>query len=340
MSAGETSLPSALALSLSAWMTFRLRVRSLKSVAVGLGEEAGKEIDLDDTALGVGTAGVGDGAEHVVSHVARSVAERAGRGVGCDDRRAADDEGAEEGAIGDVGDVDHHAQAIHLIDNIFAEFGEALFGVGHGLVVDVAGAVGPTVGVGPGEGHVADAEGIVLAQQGNRVFDGVTALNAHEHCEFVRAVRVLNAVGRGDKHELVRVLSDLLLDGVNEFEGSAGVLAFIEGGLDPDGEELGAEVAFARGFEVEVATVEWAGEVEALIEESLRGVGVGINHQGRPLNACGGFGLRSGLVHRGYRGLSGEQNRKREKHDDGQRVGTHRHLMSLYPKRGTPNLKF
>jgi hypothetical protein len=112
-------------------------------VAVGLGDEAGVEVDVDDAAFGVGTAGVGYGAEHVVGHVARGVAEGAGVGVRGDDGGAGDDEGAVEGAVGDVGDVDHHAEAVHLVDDVFAELGEALFGVGDGLVVDVAGAVGP-----------------------------------------------------------------------------------------------------------------------------------------------------------------------------------------------------
>src|SRR6266568_9480373 len=93
-----------------------------------------------------------------------------------DYRCASDDKSAEEGAVGDVGDVDHHAQSIHLVDNVFAEFAQALFGVGYGSVVDVAGTVGPTVGVGPGEGHVADAEGVVLAQKSDGIFNRVAAL--------------------------------------------------------------------------------------------------------------------------------------------------------------------
>jgi len=75
----------------------------------------------------------GNGAEHVVGHVAGCVAEGAGGGVGGDDRGAADVEGAVEGAVGDVGDVDHHAQAVHLVDHVLAEFGKAVLGVGTAL---------------------------------------------------------------------------------------------------------------------------------------------------------------------------------------------------------------
>ena len=129
-----------------------------------------------------------------------------------DDRSAGDDQGAVEGAIGDVGDVDHHAEAVHLVDNVFSEFGEAFLGVGNGGVFYVAGAVGPVVGVGPGEGHVANAECIVLAQEANRVLDGVATFDSHEGGELMVAVGFFNALGRGNELDLIRVAGDLLLD--------------------------------------------------------------------------------------------------------------------------------
>ena len=54
-----------------------------------------------------------------------------------------------EGFVGDVGDVDHHAQAVHLVHDLFAERGEAVV-VMDSCVVEVARGVGPVVGVGPG----------------------------------------------------------------------------------------------------------------------------------------------------------------------------------------------
>jgi hypothetical protein len=85
--------------------------------------------------------------------------------VGGNDGSAADTERAIKGGVGDVGDVDHHAEAVHLVDNVFAEFGEAFFGMRDGLVGVVAGAVGPVERVRPCERHVADAERVILAQQ-------------------------------------------------------------------------------------------------------------------------------------------------------------------------------
>ena len=164
-----------------------------------------------------------------------------------DDRGAGNYEGAKEGAVGDVGDVDHHAETVHLVDHVFAELGEAFFRVGDGCVVDVAGAVGPAIGVGPGEGHVADAEGVVLAEEGERILNGMAAFNPHEGGEFVVAMGLLDAFGRGDKDDLVVMFGDLLLDSVNKVEGTAGEATLVGDGIDPDGEELGAEVAFVDG---------------------------------------------------------------------------------------------
>ena len=56
---------------------------------------------------------------------------------------------------------------------------------------------GPAIGVGPGEGHVADAEFVVGAQEAERVFDGVAAFDAHEHGAFVLATSGFDVGGGG-----------------------------------------------------------------------------------------------------------------------------------------------
>ena len=45
----------------------------------------------------------------------RGVGEGAGGGVRGDDGRAGGGDDVPEGFVGDVGDVDHHAEAIHLL---------------------------------------------------------------------------------------------------------------------------------------------------------------------------------------------------------------------------------
>ncbi len=264
-----------------------LRLLCLLRVAIGLGEEARVEVDLYHAALGVGTAGASYGAEHIVGHVAGRVAEGAGGGVRGDDRGAGDDQGAVEGAVGDVGDIDHHAQAVHFINYVFAELGQAFLGVGDGGVSDVAGAVGPVVGVGPGEGHVADAERVILAQEGERIFDGVATFDPHECCKFVISMGLLDAFGRGDKLDLVVVFGGLLFDGVNKFQSAMCVLAFVESGLNPDGEEFGAQVSLLDGSEVEIARTERVGQIEVLVEKTLRGIGVCVDDDGGLMDPFG-----------------------------------------------------
>jgi len=109
------------------------------------------------------------------------VGEGAGGGVRDEDGSAGDGEDVVEGAVGDVGEIDHHSEAVHLCDDFAAEGGEAGWGFG----AEIAGGFSPVVGVGPGEGHVADTEGVVEAEESEGVLDGVAALDAEEDGEFV-----------------------------------------------------------------------------------------------------------------------------------------------------------
>ena len=96
-------------------------------IAELLAEEADVVIDLDDAAV------FGEVADHVVGHVARGVAEGAAGGVRGDDGSFADGENIVKRFVGDVGDVDDHAETIHFADDVFAEIGEAVvFGLGGG----------------------------------------------------------------------------------------------------------------------------------------------------------------------------------------------------------------
>ncbi len=92
-----------------------------------------------------------------------------------------------EGLVADVGDVDHHAEAVHFGDDLFAECGEAVV-VGDGEVVEIAGGVGPVVAVGPGEGHITRAEAVVFVELFQGVLDGMAALDADEDGEFLCGV--------------------------------------------------------------------------------------------------------------------------------------------------------
>ena len=86
------------------------------------------------------------------------------------------------GPVGGVGDVDHHAEGVHFADDVAAEGGEAVVAPGVSGPEDV----GQVVGVGPGEGHVTDAEAVEVAEAVERIFNGVAAFDAEEEGEIFR----------------------------------------------------------------------------------------------------------------------------------------------------------
>ncbi len=140
----------------------------------------------------------------------------------------------------------------------------------------------------PGKGHVADAEAVVIAQQAEAILDRVAALDAHQRGELVITVRGEDVGGREGHLHLVGMLRGLLVDGVDQFQRAFGILALVEIGLDPDGEELRAEIALFGGVEVHLATVEGHGEVVVFVDEALRRVGVGVDDDGLLMDLSGG----------------------------------------------------
>ncbi len=63
----------------------------------------------------------------------------------------------------------------------------------------------------------------------------------------------------------------------------------LSSGVNPDGEELRAQIALSSRFQVEVAAVERIAEIEILIDEALRRVGVGIDDDGGLLHPFRGL---------------------------------------------------
>ena len=70
-------------------------------------------------------------------------------------------------------------------------------------------------------------------------------------------------------------------------ERAARELALVRSGLDPDGEELRAQVSLLRGFEVPVAAVERIGKVVVLVDKALRRVGMRVDHDGGAFDLFG-----------------------------------------------------
>ncbi len=143
--------------------------------------------------------------------------------------------------------VDHHAQPVHLQNNLLAEIREAVVVLNLG-VVDVAGGVGPFIGVRPRERHVAHAQAVVIAQQVHVVLDRVSAFDAHERGQFVLAVGALDVGDGKGHHHAVGMMRRLLVDRVDQIEGVAGEMALIGLGVDPDGEKFRAQIAAGEPY--------------------------------------------------------------------------------------------
>ena len=76
--------------------------------------------------------------------------------------------------VGDVRNVDHHPESVHLAHHFHSESRESL------VARQVGGRVGPGNRAAVGERHVSHANGVELPQYSERILDGVAPLDADE----------------------------------------------------------------------------------------------------------------------------------------------------------------
>ena len=105
------------------------------------------------------------------------------------------------------------------------------------------------------------------------------------------AVGEFDAFGRGHEHHLVGVFCGLLLHRVDQFQRFLGVMALVQGWLNPYGKELRAQVSLARRLQVKIPAIQRLAQVEVLVKEALGRVGMRVDHDGR---AVYGFGRKFG----------------------------------------------
>ena len=132
--------------------------------------------------------------------------------MGEDHRGLADLQRGAHGLIGDMREVHHHAQAIHLAHNFFAERGQAV------MLGLVAGGIGPIGVLGVRQRHVTRAERVGHAQHGQRVVDRVAAFHADERGDLPLAMNPLDVGGRQRQFERVGIMRHHLMDHVNLLE--------------------------------------------------------------------------------------------------------------------------
>ncbi len=162
-----------------------------------------------------------------------------------DDRRFRGGNRVPESLVGDVRDVHHHAQPIHLQHDLLAEIGEPVVMLNFGIV-NVARGISPFIGVRPRERHVAHAQPVVVAQQVHVVFNRVPALDSHQRSQFVLAMGPLNICYGKSHHHAIRMTRRLLVYGVDQIERVPRKVALIRFRIHPDGEKLRSKIAAAR----------------------------------------------------------------------------------------------
>ena len=247
-------------------------------IAEFLRDEAAVEVHLHHAAL------LGQGHDHIIGHVARVVGQRPARRMRREDRRLADLQRVPKGLVGDVRDVHHHAQAVHLADHLLAEIRQPVVVLDLG-VVDVARGIRPIVGVGVRERHVAHAQIVVIAQQPEAVFDGVAAFDPHQRGDFSPGVRLFDLFCGGRQDEIVGITSNnVVAHRIDHLQRAVGrpVAIYIRG-RHVDREELRPHAAFLEPRDVGMPGTGARADVESF-HGAAGNVVMGIDEQRRAVD--------------------------------------------------------
>jgi hypothetical protein len=240
-------------------------------VAELLAEEADVEIDLDESTF------CGEFANHFVGHVARMIAESTAIRMRRDDWRFAGGENVVEGFVADMGDVDHHAEAVHFGDDLLAERAEAVVEgfVGRG--------VGPLAIAAVRERHVADTLVRKSAEDGEVAVDHVAALDTEEDGDFVLSAGGSDLFRGGGEGELVGILFDLGLNGFDLFFSALDGNRPADFAGHPNSEKDGVDATVFHARDVDASLFVARGEVEVAVDQALGGVDVCVDDDGREM---------------------------------------------------------
>ena len=117
----------------------------------------------------------------------------------------------------------------------------------------------------------------------------MAAFNAEQGGEFVLAVGALDVVDAEGHHHAVGMAGRLLVDRIDEIERVAGEVALVGFRFDPDGKELGAEIAGLGLVEADVAGVFGIGrsDVVVFVEKALRSIGMRVDDDGGVVDLAG-----------------------------------------------------
>ena len=169
----------------------------------------------------------------------------------------------------DVAQIDQHAEAVHLGDDLEPERGQAVpLGI-------VGGAVGPFGGLVVGQRHVARAEAIELAQRGQAAADLAPALDPDQRGNSPGLVDADDIVGGERALERLGVSGDHAVDDVDLLDGLADRLVAGDLAVDIDRPELRSDAALLQARHVGHQRMVWpgggaAGEADDAVAMALR----------------------------------------------------------------------
>ena len=153
-----------------------------------------------------------------------------------------------------MGDVDEHAEPVHLADDPLAEGGEPL------VARHVERGVGPVEGGVVGQGHVPGSQAVERPELRQVVLDRDAPFDADQRGDLARTDDPLDVVGGTGQLEVVGVALDHPLDQVDLLgDGPRGVGMFAG---DVDRPELCLDAPLAEPGEIGLAVREPAADVE------------------------------------------------------------------------------
>ena len=198
-----------------------------------------------------------------------------------DHRRARDVDRIRHGVIGDMADIDHHAQIVHPRNQRAAQFREtaAWMVARRGMPKDVV--------IRPRERDVANAQARRFLKPrkehiGLRLTERMRAFDAHQHRCAALTIRRAHLLRRRCQHDLVGMRLDECAHRRNQrLRTRPSFLAGIATRVDPDAHEHRTQAALAHADQIHVSIGQTRREISVLIEKALRRIGVRIDRYKR-----------------------------------------------------------
>ncbi len=190
-----------------------------------------------------------------------------------DERSLAHRQGVVESLVADVGNIHHHAKAVHFANDIFAKIGQPLVHrrIGRGVRPFIVAAVR--------QRHIAHAEPRIRAQHAQIIGDHVPALDAHQRRDLALLASFANFRSRCGENDIVRVPAHLLAHRIDLIERVLDGFRPRDFAGNPDGKENRAESAFLHPRNIDAAGIAARPQVKSAVEKALRRVVVRIHHE-------------------------------------------------------------